>query len=347
MQAYDLEKMKKLLHDFYFLTGIKICIYDSSENELCYYPEKYSPFCAALRKDPDMERRCLECDRNAFAVCKKTRRQHMYTCHAGLFECVSPVLYGDFIVGYIAVGQIRTDDTADFAILADRFGSGAAADLRRSFEELPVFNRDTIDAAVNILDACAGYEYLKTLIRTEADPHRGLYRLQPRRQSERAIDLPALPAVQDGTVCHFPGKLRGARGGIYKKAQAEQSLRTSEKHLPARRRDRKTVRDTRLQLFFQGIQAGDGHEPLRLSEKVRARKRCLRALTLFFDVFNDLCGNACGDRVCGHIPRDDRARRDDGVVADRNAGQERCVRADPYVSAQPNRSGNHVSPFYG
>ena len=164
-----MEKMKKLLHDFYFLTGIKICIYDSSENELCYYPEKYSPFCAALRRDPDMERRCLECDRNAFAVCKKTRRQHMYTCHAGLFECVSPVLYGDFIVGYIAVGQIRTDDTADFAILADRFGSGAAADLRRSFEELPVFNRDTIDAAVNILDACAGYEYLKTLIRTEAD----------------------------------------------------------------------------------------------------------------------------------------------------------------------------------
>lgn len=168
IQTYDLEKMKKLLHDFYFLTGIKICVYDSDENELCYYPEKFSPFCAALRKIPAMEQRCIECDRNAFAVCKKTRRQYLYTCHAGLLECVSPVLYGDYIIGYIAVGQIKTEKPANFTPPPGANGD-SVLQLRKSFEQLPVFEREKIDAAVNILDACAGYEYLKTLINAETN----------------------------------------------------------------------------------------------------------------------------------------------------------------------------------
>ena len=36
MRAYDFQKMQELLHDFYNLTGIKICIYDSAENEVCF-----------------------------------------------------------------------------------------------------------------------------------------------------------------------------------------------------------------------------------------------------------------------------------------------------------------------
>ena len=164
MQVYDTEKMKTLLHDFYFLTGIKICIYDSAENEICYYPEKLSAFCSALRKDEAMYRRCTECDKNAFSVCKKTHRQHSYTCHMGLFECVSPVLYEDRIVGYIAVGQIRRDKEAGFDGAAARLSAEKAEQLRDSYEKLPLFSREKIEAAVHILDACTGYEYLKTLV---------------------------------------------------------------------------------------------------------------------------------------------------------------------------------------
>ena len=164
MQGYDTEKFKTLLHDFYFLTGIKICIYDSAENEICYYPERLSAFCAALRRDGEMERRCTECDRNAFSVCKKTHRQHSYTCHMGLFECVSPVLYEDRIVGYIAVGQIRRDEEAGFSVVRAQLSEERAEQLKDSYEKLPLISREKIDAAVHILDACTGYEYLKTLV---------------------------------------------------------------------------------------------------------------------------------------------------------------------------------------
>ena len=115
MNAYNIEKLKILLEDFYNLTGIKMCIYDHSENELCYYPAKLSDFCAILRSDPALDARCAECDRRAFEICKKTAKQYSYTCHAGLLECVSPVMHGDRIIGYVALGQARGDKEEIFS----------------------------------------------------------------------------------------------------------------------------------------------------------------------------------------------------------------------------------------
>lgn len=155
MHEYDLSKMQELLHDFYNLTGIKICIYDSAENELCYYPEKLTPFCRALREDAAADGRCRACDRRAFAECKRTHRRAVYTCHAGLLECFSPILYNDKIIGYIVIGQIRAESAP---------AEELPADLRALYAQLPAIGMDKINSAIHILDACAGYEYVKTLV---------------------------------------------------------------------------------------------------------------------------------------------------------------------------------------
>lgn len=156
MKEYDLKKMQELLHDFYNLTGIKICIYDSTETELCYYPEKLSPFCKLLREDKSADEHCLSCDRQAFAECKRTHRRAVYTCHAGLLECFSPILYGDRNIGYIVIGQIRTKGA--------NHSPYENLQLQKLYEALPTVEMDKINSAIHILDACAGYEYLKTIV---------------------------------------------------------------------------------------------------------------------------------------------------------------------------------------
>ena len=163
MEAYNLKKMQELLHDFYYLTKIKICIYDSMENELCFYPEKLTPFCAMLRENEDMDARCRACDRHAFAQCKKTHRQYVYTCHAGLVEGISPILHDDRIIGYIAVGQIKSDPLVNFEPLGRQIPEERRAILHSLFESLPVTEEEKISAAMRILDACTGYEYLRGL----------------------------------------------------------------------------------------------------------------------------------------------------------------------------------------
>lgn len=164
MKNYNLEKMQELLRHFYNLTNIKICIYDNAENELCFYPEKLSPFCSLLRTNPQMSERCKNCDQQAFYTCKKTREQYTYTCHAGLLECVSPILYDGKIIGYIAIGQIKTSNKFDFSYLGNNLPLSFYTKLQKRFNELPTVELDKINSAIKILDACTGYEYLKTLV---------------------------------------------------------------------------------------------------------------------------------------------------------------------------------------
>ena len=166
MQSHNLEKMQSLLKDFYNLTQMKICIYDSEENELCFYPEKFSPFCSLLREDENMNLKCKACDKNAFSICKKTRKQYFYTCHAGLLECISPILYEEKIIGYIAIGQIKTNKDQIFESLAS-LSKDQLQLLEKEFDRLPTFDMQKINSALRILDACTGYEYLKSLIKKE------------------------------------------------------------------------------------------------------------------------------------------------------------------------------------
>ncbi len=154
MASYDLEKMQELLKDFYSLTGIKICIYDKNENELCFYPEKYSGFCRLIRQSPELNKKCEECDKRAFHECKKTKKQYTYTCHAGLLECISPIVINGSTVGFIAIGQIKSKK-------APLYLNGP---LKEEYKKLPDIPVDKISASMRILDACTGYEYLKELI---------------------------------------------------------------------------------------------------------------------------------------------------------------------------------------
>lgn len=164
MENYNLQKMQELLRDFYNLTNIKICIYDSSENELCFYPEKLSGFCALIRRDEEMERHCKVCDRKAFAECKRIYKQYAYTCHAGLLECISPILYDEKIIGYIVIGQIKAHEHADFSHIAENIPAELCEALAEEFKKLPSVSPDKISSAMRILDACTGYEYLKGLV---------------------------------------------------------------------------------------------------------------------------------------------------------------------------------------
>ena len=166
MELYDQKKLWELMRDFYNLVGLKVCIYDSSEEELAFYPEKLSSFCSLLREDSEMDRRCKECDRRAFAECKKTYKQYFYTCHAGLLECMSPIIFDKKIIGYMVLGQIKAEKHSDFKNIAHRLPEDKLDELKERYESLSVIGIDKLNSAMRILDACTGYEYLKGLIGT-------------------------------------------------------------------------------------------------------------------------------------------------------------------------------------
>ncbi len=164
MSAFDIQSLKKLLYDFYNLTNIKACLYDSEGNEICYYPKKLSAFCDILRKNEAIDQRCKNCDKIAFANCRKTRSQYVYTCHAGLQECISPIIYNNHIIGFIMLGQIKSSDITDFSDFKKDFPPHLHKKLRSAYDSLPTISKENILSAFRILDACTGYELFKTLV---------------------------------------------------------------------------------------------------------------------------------------------------------------------------------------
>lgn len=164
--TFESDDLRRLLADYYNLTGIKICLFDAGGNEILYYPERYSPFCACLRGDADMEEKCLLSDRRAIEACRKTGKSRIYTCHAGLTECIAPVLLNGEITGYIAIGQIREKDSVP---ASERY---AGSELSGLWKNLPVIGRDRIHSALHVLEACAAYEQLKAYVRDSSEDFR-------------------------------------------------------------------------------------------------------------------------------------------------------------------------------
>ncbi len=154
--------LNKLLEDLYSLTKIKLLIVDEYGNEKKYYPTKYTPFCALLRQDKDMDNRCKECDKKAYEYCKKTKNEYSYICHAGLYESFSPILYNGNIVGFIGCGQIKAKDSK---FVIDKKEKNYDK-LLENYNNLPLIDDKTIKAASNILKTISSYEYQKAIIET-------------------------------------------------------------------------------------------------------------------------------------------------------------------------------------
>lgn len=166
MSELDIKPLETLLQDFYNLTNIITCLYDLEGNELCYYPNKFSQFCEILRTDDQMYKKCKDCDKLAFAHCKKTHSQYIYNCHAGLQECVSPIIYDNQVIGFMMIGQIKKSNSPPFSEISKNLPKNLIEELKSTYENLPVISTHKLNSAFRILDACAGYELLKKFIRS-------------------------------------------------------------------------------------------------------------------------------------------------------------------------------------
>lgn len=164
MPKLELKDMGALLRDFYNLTGIKTCLYDLEGNEICFYPNKLSRFCEILRTNEQMNKKCKDCDKIALEHCKKTHTQYIYTCHAGLQECISPIIHKDQVIGFMMLGQVKRDGGLYGPTIPKNLPGTLAEDLKSVYDILPVISDEKLKSAFHIIDVCAGYELLKEFV---------------------------------------------------------------------------------------------------------------------------------------------------------------------------------------
>lgn len=161
VSVFDLEQLQSLLQDFYRITNIRITVFDAQLNELVSYPENCAPFCRLIRSSAQGRAACARCDREACAIAAKERRTHIYRCHAGLTEAVTPLYIGEVLAGYLLFGHVfcysNTDEGWD---TISRSCSGYPVDLvklKESCGSCTQVSREYIRSAARILHATASH----------------------------------------------------------------------------------------------------------------------------------------------------------------------------------------------
>lgn len=102
----------------------------------------FSPFCAALRKDPARNARCEQCDRDHLRIALTQNEPHCYVCHAGCRESMIVMRGRDGTpMGVLIFGQLRTRKELPNPRLYARRND--AARLKRLYRKLPPMSAES------------------------------------------------------------------------------------------------------------------------------------------------------------------------------------------------------------
>lgn len=107
ISTFNIEKLNKLLKDFYTLSHIRITVFDENFKELTSYPSEIALICQIIRSDKCAREECHKCDDRKPAESKWKKNSHIIIqCHAGLTEAITPLYFGNIVIGYLLFGHI-------------------------------------------------------------------------------------------------------------------------------------------------------------------------------------------------------------------------------------------------
>ncbi len=170
ISIFNIEKLRGLLKDFYAISHIRITLFDENLTELVSYPDEVAPYCALIRGTSRGFDACMACDREACRKAAKKHGIHVYCCHAGLTEAVTPLYVDDVLVGYLLFGHVFSYPSREegLAAIEKRCQSYQVnVDmLREAILAADVIDESFIRSAAHILHAVASYlilEHMATL----------------------------------------------------------------------------------------------------------------------------------------------------------------------------------------
>ncbi len=161
----DLSEWDKFQEQFSKLTGTAIMAVDFRGNPLSRQ-NGCSAFCAAVRSDPVLRKRCIKCAAMAGMEAAWQNDPFVYLCHCGL-ECVAvPVIVRDHYLGAVLFGQARRpagENNAEISrqlneVVTFRPEDGLLPpDLQEKYSRLPVMEYWELIKIAGMIEAMLQY----------------------------------------------------------------------------------------------------------------------------------------------------------------------------------------------
>lgn len=169
ISSFDIKNLNEFLKDFYHSVGIRISVFDDEFNMVTEYPENAPEICKLIRSTISGEEGCKKCDLDACKKAKLTKTQHVYLCHAGITEAVTPITYSGVILGYVILAHMMPIENYNEAIdNAINLISKYDVDIdfaKTLLKEISPKSKEQIYASVKLCNAVASYIYVSDLVK--------------------------------------------------------------------------------------------------------------------------------------------------------------------------------------
>lgn len=157
----DKTKLIKLLHDFYEISGMTVCIFDSKFRYSVSANTGRAGYCEAIHRDSSCLNTCIKSDRDWLLRAQKEKRTITFVCPFGFFEAIAPIMKNGEVLAYLFLGAgIEAATGVDERILKSTLHlvpSADAAHIKECIKSTPHHPRARIDAIVNMLGVLADY----------------------------------------------------------------------------------------------------------------------------------------------------------------------------------------------
>lgn len=206
MIAYDIEKIKTALQDFYNATGIDMDLLKPDFSPVSEKVLQNNRYCRLVQDTRGGNAACRASDIELLKRCEKTRKVEQHICHAGLIDVAIPILYEDLILGYIVAGRMRTE--TDFSkIYAYLQSLGVSTtEAYKSYLEIPAFDTERIKSISSIATMLVKYILLENMLKPDADD-----------LAQKAIDFIDENLENDLTVKTISKHLNVSKNVLYNK----------------------------------------------------------------------------------------------------------------------------------
>lgn len=147
---YNAEQLTRIIDHIFTLTGISIDIIDADYKSVTTGTKKQN-YCALLQTLEVENRNCAQCDKKILERCRATKKLESHICRAGLCDAAMPIIKYDTIVGFIIMGQIRSENSPDFSQYIPDADACVLKQLDQFYQELPFIELKRLEALYDLL----------------------------------------------------------------------------------------------------------------------------------------------------------------------------------------------------
>lgn len=151
----DIQKLDKILKDFYLISGMQTSILDSDFHSIAVCRSSSENFCSVFHRMPGTLDICKASDIENLSLVKTSFKPVIYTCPCGITEVIFPIIKGDVIVAYLisAIG-VELCEGGDLKILEKTLALApklSEESIKPHITELNHLSREKIEAYYNML----------------------------------------------------------------------------------------------------------------------------------------------------------------------------------------------------